>query len=436
MRTTVATALPFAILFTAACGISSENEDASPRPTPVEVSDEDGRPQPVPFDTEEVEEPEPIDLQLEAPASAGKYDPVLSRDKAQTRDAVEPRPGQLTAGEWRDLDHWAHWEELLVDTQDEHQTDYQQYERDWGFRTRTRQSVLVVDPTGAPVVDAVVQLMADGDDQPVWMSRTDNLGRAELFDGVFERTKDVDKTIVVQRSGVSARATPAGGDARQTIALPSAPDSPRAAADIMFVVDTTGSMGDELHYLKSELKDVVQKVKRDQGELDVRLSVNFYRDQGDRYVVRPYPFTTDVLEVVRQIGKQDANGGGDTPEAIDQALADAIDDHQWSNDARARLAFLVLDAPAHQRAPVLERYRNATRAAAAKGVRLIPVMGSGIGKETEFLMRFTAIATGGTYIFLTSHSGIGDSHIKPTIGPHDVEYLNDLLIRVITSYIE
>jgi hypothetical protein len=66
-------------------------------------------------------------------------------------------------------------------------------------------------------------------------------------------------------------------------------------------------------------------------------------------------------------------------------------------------------------------------------VRIVPLGASGVDKDTEFLMRMLDIATGGTYTFLTNHSGIGGDHLEPTIGEYDVELLNDLLVRVITQ---
>ncbi|WP_139902638.1 VWA domain-containing protein [Clostridium thermarum] len=83
--------------------------------------------------------------------------------------------------------------------------------------------------------------------------------------------------------------------------------------DLMFVVDTTGSMQDELDYLKAELKNVIRRVDAEASQsLDIRLSCNYYRDQGDEYVVRPFPFTRDIDEVINDMNKQYADGGGDT----------------------------------------------------------------------------------------------------------------------------
>ena len=73
--------------------------------------------------------------------------------------------------------------------------------------------------------------------------------------------------------------------------------------------------------------------------------------------------------------------------------------------------------------------------AAAQGIRIIPVAASGVDKGTEFLLRFIDISTGGTYSFLTDDSGIGNSHIEPTVGSYQVELLNDLLGRLVLDAI-
>jgi len=70
------------------------------------------------------------------------------------------------------------------------------------------------------------------------------------------------------------------------------------------------------------------------------------------------------------------------------------------------------------------------------GIKIIPIASSGVDKETEFLLRFLSLTSGGTYVFLTNDSGIGGSHIEPTIGDYQVEYLNDLLVRLINGYIQ
>ena len=93
--------------------------------------------------------------------------------------------------------------------------------------------------------------------------------------------------------------------------------------------------------------------------------------------------------------------------------------------------FLVLDAPPHNTQTIRESLASTLETA----VRVIPVASSGVDKTTEFLLRTFAIVTGGTYTFLTDDSGIGGSHITPTIGDYVVEQLCDLLVRLIDEYL-
>jgi hypothetical protein len=210
--------------------------------------------------------------------------------------------------------------------------------------------------------------------------------------------------------------------------------NPVTDLDLMFVVDTTGSMQDELSYLQVELGDVITRVQDEVGgNFGLRLSVNFYRDVGDQYLVRDFPFTTDVDLALSQLAPQVADGGGDTPEAVEEGLANAVFEHEWSPDARARLLFLILDAPPHDTTEIRASLEASIRAAAEQGIRVIPLGASGIDKPTEFLLRNIDIATGGTYTFLTNHSGIGGEHIEPTVGEYTVEAFNEMMVRLIVE---
>jgi len=85
---------------------------------------------------------------------------------------------------------------------------------------------------------------------------------------------------------------------------------------------------------------------------------------------------------------------------------------------------------------VIETVQKAIENAATNGIKIIPITASGINKETEFLMRFSAIATNGTYVFITDHSGIGNDHLEPTVGDYEVEFLNNLMVRLINENLE
>jgi hypothetical protein len=203
--------------------------------------------------------------------------------------------------------------------------------------------------------------------------------------------------------------------------------------EIAFVVDATGSMGDEIEFLKLELEDVIRKTAASYEDLDLKVGSVFYRDAGDEYLTKKIDFQTDLLKVLNFIKLQSAGGGGDTPEAVDAALETALDSLSWTEGARSRILFLILDAPPH--AAAQEKIYKLTLKAAAKGVRIVPIVCSGADKGTEFLMRSMSLATNGTYAFLTDNSGVGLSHIKPTTDAYSVELFNALLQRLIKQMI-
>ena len=167
-----------------------------------------------------------------------------------------------------------------------------------------------------------------------------------------------------------------------------------------------------------------------------RISLVFYRDKGDDYNVIGFDFETDINKIVKNLSAQSADGGGDFPEAVDDALENGIYQQNWNANSKTKLLFLILDAPPHQEQGNINKMQLSAKKASEKGIKIIPVVASGIDKETEFLMRFIACATNGTYVFLTDDSGVGNSHLEPTVGDYEVEKLNALIIRLILKYAE
>lgn len=200
--------------------------------------------------------------------------------------------------------------------------------------------------------------------------------------------------------------------------------------DLALVLDTTGSMGDELEYLKTELDDIVARLRETFPNVDQHFALIVYRDQGDQYVSRRFDFTGSLDELRRDLAQQRAAGGGDGPEAVHVALQQAAT-LDWRPGNVARVAFLVGDAPPHD-ADMLAAF-EATSGLRARGVRLYPVASSGADLKAEFLMRSAAFLTMGQYLFLTDHSGIGNPHAAPHTSQYLVEHLNRLMVRMITS---
>jgi hypothetical protein len=202
------------------------------------------------------------------------------------------------------------------------------------------------------------------------------------------------------------------------------------ALDLMLVIDATGSMGDEMQYLSKEFQAITQAVATKFPNISTRFALTVYRDKGDEYVVRSFNFTDSVSTMQRQLAAQSAEGGGDYPEAMEQALNNAIQ-AQWRSGNTTRLVFLVADAPPHDQD--LSKAIKYAKTARGLGIRIYPLAASGVADTAEYLMRIMAVTTHGRYLFLTDDSGVGNSHTEPKIPCYITTRLDHLLTRVIAS---
>lgn len=342
---------------------------------------------------------------------------------------IPPAAGLLTGGEWKDNDNWEFWQDLY--SSQNYNEDWSSYKKTWRTGADHRLEVIVKDSAGNLVSGAKVS-----SDMPDYSAVTDNEGKAYLFyseDKIINGPSEITVSFgdITQTGDVMMQGT----DSSIEISLEKETEPAEKTLDFMIMCDTTGSMWDELDYLKAELKDVVTRIKNENSNIPTRLSVNFYRDEGDEYVVREFPFTPDLDAAVNAISQQSANGGGDTPEAVHTALESAINSHDWDENS-VKIMFLVLDAPPHDDIQIIDQTVKLVKQAAEKGIRIIPVASSGIDKSCEYLLRSMAFMTGGTYTFLTDDSGIGYGHIEPTIGSYDVEKLNDMMVRITGEYLK
>ncbi|GLR18642.1 carboxypeptidase-like regulatory domain-containing protein [Portibacter lacus] len=342
--------------------------------------------------------------------------------KEMTKSEVDTRAGQLTAGEWNDLNNWEAWMKLVEEA------DYKEMGEYWQVNAKERVSVFVTNQYELPIADCLVTMKSSG--KIVWTSKTDNAGKAELWTETIGENMEL---IVESRENkFTSTKVRTAKEGVNRINFKEECDAPRKA-EIMFVVDATGSMGDEIEFLKSELKDVIGQVESSRSNIDFSWGSVFYRDATDDYLTVQSPLSSKEKKVLDFINMQSAGGGGDYPEAVNEGLEEALM-QDWSHDAIARIVFLVLDAPPHHNQDVLKDLQSQIAFASAMGIKIIPITASGINRQTEYLMKFMSVMTNGTYVFLTDHSGIGNAHLDPIVKDFEVEKLNDLLVRVIINY--
>jgi hypothetical protein len=353
--------------------------------------------------------------------------PPPRRGPVGGRGGNGPRSGQLTAGDHDDLLN----PELYADYVGKFLQD-KQVEGVPFVDTRRVLTVRVQDRAGRPVPFATVRLTcADGN----------SLSFQTLADGTvaffpsLDRLGDTVRLSVLRGGRAEGQprtiAIPAAGGAQRHTVILAGAAVPVTRFDLAIVIDTTGSMSDEIAYLRSELRAILAALRRGHPELDIRLALVAYRDLGDQYLTRTYDFTGDEERAQTALAAQSASGGGDYPEAMDRALARAVA-LDWRPYA-VRSLLLVADAPPHD--ANIGRAWAAAEAARAARIQIVPVAASGVADTAEYVMRAMAAATQSRYLFLTDDSGIGNAHAAPAIDCYLVTRLDRLVRRVLDGQI-
>lgn len=180
----------------------------------------------------------------------------------------------------------------------------------------------------------------------------------------------------------------------------SASSEARPRMDLVFVIDATGSMGDEIDVIKKEVWTIANEVMTGDPAPDVRLGLVLYRDKSDAKLVEVTGLTRDVDAVHGQLMAAQAMGGGDNPEHVGKGLHTALDFDWEIEEGVARKIYLVGDAPA--KAYEDHSLESALGRARQQGVRINTIGGSGIesgGGRGQFAM--IAAQTGGAFEALT-----------------------------------
>lgn len=164
----------------------------------------------------------------------------------------------------------------------------------------------------------------------------------------------------------------------------------RPKVDLVFVLDTTGSMSGLLAGAKAKIWELARRAQQGKPAPEVRVGLVAYRDVGDEYVTKVLELTPDLDRVYANLTDLQAAGGGDTPEHVLKGLHDAMEKMPWSEDPNAvKLVYLVGDAPPHEDYDDGITRESVLRAAAQKGVRISAIR---CGNALETLAAFTQIA--------------------------------------------
>jgi Mg-chelatase subunit ChlD len=122
----------------------------------------------------------------------------------------------------------------------------------------------------------------------------------------------------------------------------------RSRIEAVFVLDTTGSMGGLIDGAKQKIWTLASEMANAQNSPEIRMGLVAYRDRGDAYVTRRFDLSPDLDALYAELQDLVADGGGDGPESVNQALHEAVTQMSWTTDPNGyRVVFLVGDAPPH-----------------------------------------------------------------------------------------
>jgi hypothetical protein len=434
-RITSATALVVGLTLAAtACGSSSKKSSSIPNTTtagragnPDTLGDSDGGS--IKADATTTAAAKASAATSAAPAAADKTTGGGSESSATTtatprKTSSEPLPQQQPALRAGSVDDNADLNGYL---------NYNQRIRNEGTRLRSfdptgRMIVTITQSDGRPASGVAVKI-SSSDGEIVTMHATAN-GTIRFFPRAY-RSAQGPYTF-----NVGGTKTSVNEGENLTVKLANTTNASNQL-DVMFVIDATGSMGDEISRLKSSIDSVARRINALDGQPDLRLAMTVFRDEGDAYVTQQTDFTNDSAAFRNALAKVQAGGGGDTPEAVDEALDEALAKASWRAAGSAtQLVFMVGDAGPHVDRQVRRGYNDSAIDAANRGIKVFPVASSNSDDLAESVFRQIALTTGARFVFLSyGANGSGGTATGEGTDITKSDYqelaLDDLIVRLV-----
>ncbi len=227
--------------------------------------------------------------------------------------------------------------------------------------------------------------------------------------------------------------TIAGSPPQQPVAPPSGrppvlavPELVSRNVEVVFCIDTTGSMGGLLAGARSKIWAICNQIASGKPVPRLKVGLVAYRDRGDEYITRVYDLRNDLDAVQSDLNTLVAAGGGDIPESVNQALDDAVNKIRWSTDKRTlRIIFLVGDAPPHMDYPDDVKYPVTCKKAVDKGI-LINTVQCGNDDDCKRYWKDIADKCGGEYVVIPQTGGVV-AMTTPIDG--DLAYIGEELLK-------
>ena len=207
----------------------------------------------------------------------------------------------------------------------------------------------------------------------------------------------------VANAGDAAAGIPCGPP---NAVAPAAVAESSKSIEVCFVLDTTGSMGGLIDGAKKKIWTIANSIVAADPKAKVKFALVPYRDRGDQYITKVFDLTDDLDAVFANLQSFTADGGGDGPESVNQAIDDATNKVSWSADEKAvKFLFLVGDAPPHMDYADDVKYPKSCEAAVKKGI-MINTVQCGTQSDTKDVWQEIARRGEGSYVALEQSGGM------------------------------
>ncbi len=309
------------------------------------------------------------------------------------------------------------------------------------YDIRERLSVRVLDAKGKSVPNALITVSLGSRELARGVSHADGLFRfypaAFSVQGGLDASAAFDLTIQaggrrdrIQMKRDGPRLIEHRLGSSRSIAQP-------IPLDILFILDTTGSMGEEIERLRATIEIIYANASALKPRPLVRFGLVLYKDRGDEYVTRVVPFTEDLGGFQDELDAVYASGGGDRPEDLQAALFDSLNSMDWNANG-IRLAFAITDADAQLYDDQDYDYVRAANDARERGIKIYTIGTGGLPLEGEYVLRQIAQLSDARYIFLSyGEQGESEGGAPGSVSHHTgSNYATDKLEAIIIRFIK
>lgn len=321
-------------------------------------------------------------------------EPPIKERKSEKPIPSEPSESGLKAGYSDDNKQFNYFINFL----EKYKNQVESY---YPINVKERIIIKVIDDNKKPINNAIVSIY-NTENKKIEEGKTLSDGSYMFFPSEYDnKYKEFKVRIDYQNQKKEITISREGKRINEVVIIDKRETSSEIPLDIVFVLDTTGSMGEEIERLKTTIEIINLNITSFKPKPRVRFGMVLYKDRGDEYVTRIIPLTESLDEFKKELDMITAEGGGDTPEDLQEALKDLINSMKWNNKG-IKLGFIITDAPPHlDYKDQKYTYVNAVKDAKKMGIKIFSVGTGGLDITGEYILRQISQYTLGKYIFLT-----------------------------------